>query len=178
MNAQESRIARIDPQKINEILERQAGLAEEFLQILAEEKTALADRDVQALITLSRKKENQLTRIQRLDSSFQEEARRLLPEPPRRAKVVKLADLIPLVSAEEADRLAACRERLTALREEILVRNLFNKQWAEDAQRYVSDAIRTITSAINNAVNTTPMYSTRGGVRPYSSQPTLLSREV
>lgn len=173
MTTQEQHRTNNNHQKLFEIFNRQLNLSEEFLQILDEEKTALTEMNMQALIKLAKKKENQLTRIRLLEGSLQEEAARLAPGTPDK-KIVKLTDLTSLLDAEEARRLSGCRQRLLTLREEILSRNLFNQRFAADTRQYLDDAIRLITSAVAER----PMYSTRGKEKPYSSQPSLLSREV
>ncbi len=174
MTAPDQHPPRLNPQKLFEVFARQLNLSEEFLQILDEEKTALAAMDMQTLIKLAKKKENQLARIQLQEGSLREEAARLLPD--LAGQGIRLTDITPLVSAEEARRLTGCRERLLVLREEILARNLFNQRFADDTRQYLDDAIRLITSAVAER----PMYSPpRGQRKPYNtSQPSLLSREV
>lgn len=173
MNAHPTRTETINPQKLFDILDKQVNLSSELLDILAEEKEALIAMDMQALLRLSKKKEHQLARIQLHDQTMQEEGQRLLPNAD--GKVVKLAALTPLVTEEEDSRLQEYRDRLESMRNEILSRNIFNKQFAEDTQRYLNDAIRLITSA---ATEERPMYGTRGKAKPVASQPSLLSREV
>ena len=176
MSKQDNNQQRINPEKLYETLARQITLTEEFLEIIDEEKTALTEMDMQALIALSQKKEQQLTRIQHLDATLQEEAQRLRPE--LAGKIVKIDALTPFLSPEEGQRLANYKEQLGILRDEILTRNLFNKKFAADTRSYLDDAIQLITSAFSDTTNSRPMYSTTGSEKQLSTQPSLLSREV
>lgn len=172
MKTQEKLPKQINPTRLLEIFERQITLGEEFLLILAEEKTALVEMDMPALISLSRKKENQLVRLQNLDEALQEEARRLWPD--TKEKIIRLAALTPHVSEAENQRLTDYRDRLAELRTTIDEKNLFNRQFAEDTGKYLNDAIQLIS----NAVVEHATYSTKGTPKRSSSQANLLSREV
>ncbi len=172
MSTQENNPKRINPKQLLEIFHRQTVLAKEFLHLLKEEKAALIDMNMQALITLTSKKESQLLRLQKLDEALQEESRRLCPE--NKEKIIRLAALTPFVSDEESKRLVDLRSQLTELRAEIDEKNLFNKQFAEDTSKYLDDAIKMITNAVSEHIT----YSTKGAPRQAASQANLLSREV
>lgn len=174
MTTQENNQNRINPAKLLDIFNRQIILGKEFLKLLAEEKTALIEMDMQVLISLSQQKEQQLLRLQTLDQELQEESRRLWPENKGNNKIIKLAALAPLVKEEEYKRLNNCRESLTELHAEIQTKNLFNKQFAEDTGKFLSDAIKLIS----NAVADHPTYSTNGMRKKPGMQYNLLSREV
>lgn len=160
------------PPKLFEILEKEVALSQEMLRILEAEKDALVEMDMQTLLNLSRKKENQLSMIQALDQSLQETSQKLAnrgsDEP------VKLTELAALASDAEVERLMGYRERLITMREEIISRNVINKHFAEDTQHFLGDAISMIT----NAVAERPMYSNKGINKPSVKQPSLISREV
>jgi len=68
---------------ILDILKRQIAISSVFLAILEEEKHALISMDVASLISLTRKKENELAKIAQLDHSLQEVARRIVTNNPR-----------------------------------------------------------------------------------------------
>ena len=174
MTTKENQQQRINPAKLLEIFNRQTSLGEEFLTLLAEEKTALVEMDMQTLISLSQKKEQQLIRLKTLDDELQEESRRLWPEDKGNNKIIKLTALAPFVSDEEHKRLADYRDRLAELHVKIQENNLFNKQFAEDTGKYLNDAIQLIS----NAVAEHSTYSTNGAKKYPAAQANLLSREV
>lgn len=172
MSNQENNQNRIDPTKLFEIFNRQIILSEELLQILSEEKIALINMDIQGLIALSQKKEEQLTRLQTLDSTLQEEALSIWPD--NSPKVIKLAALAPHVDDEEYNRLSGYRDRLSELKEKINDNNLYNKNFAEDTGKFLNDAIKLITSAVAGH----PVYSTNGKTTNSMAHTHLLRREA
>ncbi|MDH3392477.1 MAG: flagellar protein FlgN [Desulfobulbaceae bacterium] len=172
MNTQEKLPKQINPTKLIELFKKQIILGEEFLQILAEEKTALIEMDMSALMKLSQKKENQLTRLKNLDDALQEESRRLWPD--TQEKIIRLAALSPFISEAENKLLTGYRDRLAELRATIDEKNLFNRRFAEDTGKYLNDAIQLIS----NAVAEHSTYSTNGMPKQNASQANLLSREV
>ena len=134
---------------------------------------ALVAIDIQALIRLSGKKENRLSRIQALDSLLADLTAEFRPA--THATTARLGALIPLLNPEEGKKLDQYRKKLTGLREEILRRNQINGHFAEDVKIYLNDAISLITSGIADR----PMYGLTGRNRkPSLSQPSLISREV
>ena len=161
------------PPRFFETLEQEVLLSQDMLTILQAEQKALVAMDMQALINLSGKKENRLSRIQALDSQLAELTKELRPEPPD--KTAKLATLVPLLNPEQGGKLAQYRKKLTGLREEILSRNQINRHFAADVKQYLNDAISLITSGIADR----PLYGLTGvGRKPSLSQPSLISREV
>ena len=161
------------PAKFYETLEQEVLLSQDMLAILREEQNGLVSMDIQALLRLSSKKENRLSRIQALDSLLAEMAETFHPE--AHGKTARLAALIPLLPREEGEKLGQYRKKLTGLREDILSRNRVNKHFAADVKQYLHDAISLITSGIADR----PIYGLNGLSRkPSLNQPSLLSREV
>jgi len=161
------------PAKFFEALEQEILLSQDMLAILNEEQKALVAMDMQALIRLSGKKENRLSRIQALDSLLADLTAELRPE--AHDKTAKLAALIPLLNPEEGAKLDQYRKKLAGLREDILSRNQINRHFAEDVKTYLNDAISLITSGIADR----PMYGLPGRSRkPSLNQPSLISRAV
>ncbi|OGQ98614.1 MAG: hypothetical protein A2505_07375 [Deltaproteobacteria bacterium RIFOXYD12_FULL_55_16] len=156
-----------------EALEQEVVLSQDMLAILQTEQKALLNMDMQALILLSDKKENRLSRIQALDSQIAELTREALPE--AAGKTTRFTALIPLLKPEEGEKLARYRKRLAWLREEILSRNQINRHFAADVKTYLNDAISLITSGIAER----PLYGGSGFSRkPSLNQPSFISREV
>lgn len=159
-------------EKIFEILELEIRFSQELLQLINEEQTALTAMDLQTLVKISRRKEAQLKKIQQYDSALQETAMRLtrLPE----GKIIKIADLKPFIAENDAFKLEDYRDRLEALRQDVLDRNHTNKQFASDTLGYLGDAISLITGAISDK----SLYCARGASRARVNGPTMISREV
>ncbi|MDG4475837.1 flagellar export chaperone FlgN [Thiovibrio frasassiensis] len=161
------------PAKFFEALEQEILLSQDLLVILNEEQKALVIMDMQALILLSNKKENRLSRLQALDSLLADLTRELCPE--AKGKTARLGALIPLLSQEEGETLNLYRTKLSGLREEILSRTQINKHFAADVKTYLNDAISLITSGIAER----PMYGLTGrSKKPSLNQPSFISREV
>mgnify|MGYP000170866780 CR=1 FL=1 len=161
------------PARFYEVLEQQVQLSEDMLAILSEEQNALTAMDMQALLRLSARKENRLSRIQSLDAMLAEMAKEILPG--AQTKTARLAALIPLLAPEEGKKVGLYRKNLTRLREEILSRNRINGHFAADVKTYLNDAITLITSSIADR----PMYGLTGlSKKPSLNQPSLISREV
>lgn len=173
MQHTETKELRSLPAKFFEILEQEIMLSQDMLAILQEEQKALVAMDMQALIHLSAKKENRLSRIQALDAMLAEMMVALRPEAP--VKTTRLTAIIPLLSKEEGGELSQYRKKLAGLREEILSRNQVNRHFATDVKKYLNDAISLITSSIADR----PMYGLTGRSKHASlNQPSLISREV
>lgn len=161
------------PARFFEILEQEVLLSKDMLAILREEQKALVAMDMQALITLSAKKENRLGRIQALDIMLAEMAEEIRPR--AEGKPAKLTALIPLLNLTDGQKLDQYRKKLNGLREEILRGNQINKHFAEDVKQYLNDAITLITSGIADR----PLYGLSGiSSKPSLRQPSLISREV
>lgn len=161
------------PPKIFEILDLEIKFSGELLNVILEEKEALVKMDLAALVSLSRRKENQLKRLQLLDESLQALMKKTMNSP--EAEGIKISALKSLAgSREEAGKLDRYRDRLTSLRQEILDRNLFNKKFAADTLGYLGDAISMITGAIHDP----SLYGASGRARSSSNGPTIIRREV
>lgn len=161
------------PARFYETLEQEVLLSRDMLAILNEEQKALVAMDMQALIRLSGKKENRLTRLQALDALLIDMTGEILPN--ATSKSAKLSSLIPLLAPEEGEKLGQYKKTLTQLREEILKHNQINGHFAADVKTYLNDAITLITNGIADR----PMYGLTGVTKkPSLNQPSLISREV
>ncbi len=161
------------PKKLFDILEMEIKLSNDLLAIIKDEKKALVDVDLEALVSLSSRKENQLQRIQMYDESLQVLMRKTVNAP--EAENINLSAIKHLAgNDEEAERLEGCRANLSNLRQEIIDGNLFNKRFASDTLGYLSDAISLITGAIHEH----SLYSQKGNTANGSKSPALISREV
>lgn len=161
------------PEKFYAILEEEVKLSEEIVSLLVQERKALVDMDMSVLISLSRKKENHVTRLQGLDSLLQEMARNFCESPS--GKIIKLSALMPLLAKDEATRLNDYREKLAVLREQILSKNVVNRGFAQETKKFLNDAISTITHLVAEK----PTYArTKGMSKPSVNQPSFISREV
>ncbi|MBU0729638.1 MAG: flagellar protein FlgN [Proteobacteria bacterium] len=160
------------PEAIFKILDQQVRLLKELGTIVEEEKKALSERDLSALVSLSRKKENQLKRIATLDTLLQETARNATNIP--QDKIIRLEDLRPHANEEELEILEGRKQTLESMREDVLERNMMNKRFTHDVLGYLNDAIHLITGAV--AERST--YGARGSERRAVNGPTLISREV
>jgi len=161
------------PAKFFEALEQEILLSQDMLAILHEEQKALVSMDMQALIRLSSKKENRLSRIQALDSLIAEMTGEFCQK--AAAKAARLASLIPLLNPGDGGKLAQYRKKLAGLRGEILSRNQINKNFAADVKTYLNDAISLITGGIADR----PMYGLSGRSRkPSLNQPSFICREA
>lgn len=158
---------------IFDILKRQISISTNFLTLLETEKQALIDMDMNAIITLTRHKENELAKMAQLDHSLQEVARQVVINDSN-DKVIKLIELIPFMSREQAVTLKKLRDQLAVLREKITDNNLINKHFASDTLGYINDAI----SLICNEITSEPAYHPGRQLASGSPAPALVSREV
>ncbi|HIJ89733.1 MAG: flagellar protein FlgN [Desulfobulbaceae bacterium] len=161
------------PSRFFEALEQEVHLSEDMLAILSEEQQAMLAMDMQALMLLNGRKENRLGRIQAMDTLLQDMAGQFLSR--AAGQSARLSELIPAVPPEEGEKLTLYRQKLAALREDILSRNQTNKLFAADVKKYLNDALSMITSGIADR----PMYGATGMSRKASlNQPSFISREV
>ena len=161
------------PDEVFELLRKEVDLSREMLTLLDHEKTALVAMDVPALVELSRQKLKQLSRIRALDESLQNASRRLTDST---APAIRLSSLNDYASEAERPQLEDLRQRLLALREQILSKNIINKRFAEDTQHYLNDAISLFTTA---AAEQHPSYGkAKQSGKSYANQPTMISCEV
>ena len=161
------------PAAFYETLQEEISLSEELLRLLAQEKTALIGMEMEPLVALSGKKAILVGRLQTMDARLQELARSFTGAPAE--ETVRLRALAAQLEGEEAKKVESHRARIAALREEIVARTVINKGFSAEINRFLNDAISTITSAVAER----PMYSRgRGFAKPSLSQPSLISREV
>ncbi len=180
MNAPTGKIAEIKSRGtiplplILDILKRQIVISSGFVSLLQAEKDALINMDTASLISLTRKKEQELTKIAQLDHSLQEVAGQIVDRDDSDKRVIKLAELLPFMTRDQILQMKTFRDQLAVLREKISTNNLINKRFASDTLSYINDAINLICGEIASV----PLYSTRGK-RPHgSTAPALVSREV
>ncbi len=159
-------------QKMHTNLQKQMQLCRGFLCLLKEEQNALVSMDLQSLMRYSRKKEELLHHIHNLDNTIQETTLEMAQE--FNDKPRTLTDLLPLLPEKNAGELNNFRKKLIAIREEIQVRNMVNKQFTEDALSYISDAIDLITGNGESQ----PVYAAQKTSHKKTCDPTLLSKEV
>lgn len=160
---------------IFDILKRQITISTNFLTILEAEKNALVKMDTSSLISLTRLKERELSKMAQLDHSLQEVAGQVVaPDPARNNKVIKLVELVPFMAREQALTMKGLRDQLAALREKITDNNLINKRFASDTLGYINDAISLIFNEITNE----PGYHPGRQLSGNSPAPALVSREV
>ncbi len=158
-----------------DILKRQISISTDFLALLETEKQALIDMNMNSIIELTHRKEDDLAKMAQLDHSLQEVARQVvISDSPSQGKTIKLVELIPFMSREQAVTLKKLRDQLAALREKIADNNLINKRFAGDTLRYINDAISLICSEITNK----PAYHPRRKAAGSSPAPALVSKEV
>lgn len=159
---------------ILDILKRQIAISSGFVSLLQAEKEALINMDTASLITLTRRKEQELTKIAQLDHSLQEVAGQVVSRTDDDKRSIKLAELIPFMTREQTLQVKKFRDQLAVLREKISTNNLINKRFASDTLGYINDAITLICGEIVSV----PLYSTRGRRHQGNTAPALVSREV
>ncbi len=161
---------------IFDILKRQITISTNFLTLLEAEKNALVNMDMSSLISLTRLKERELAKMAQLDHSLQEVAVQVVATVSgRNNKVIKLVELVPFMSREQALTMKGLRDQLAGLREKITDNNLINKRFTSDTLGYINDAI----SLICNEITSEPTYNIPGRqLSGNSPAPALLSREV
>lgn len=162
------------PQRFFELLQQQEQNSQVLLSLLAEEKKALLEMEMSALLSLSKKKEQQLSLIGNLDEILTEMAKNIALT--AGIPVKGLSSLEPHLHPPDAAQLARYRKKLTFLQEEILARNLINKKFAEETKKFLGEAISLITTG--GSAHEGHGYTTRGLSKPSKNQPTFISREV
>lgn len=164
------------PPRLFEVLDQEVSLSEEMLALLEQEKAALVAVDVQGLVAITRRKTNQLNRIQALDVLLQEMTGQLMAGTPGKPSLTAVINQV--ARGEERERLAASRQRLLRLREEILAKNTVNHYFAADTQRYLNDAISLITNALAENPDSYQRGGNPGRRPPSANRPSLISRAV
>ncbi len=168
------------PYTLFEILEQETELSRIILETLTDERTAITKMDMPCLITLSKRKEKQLTRLQMLDKSLQKTIRGMADNSDTALgdaigdQAVNLATLIPVATEEDAHMLVIHRDSLKKMREQIKSRNHVNKRFAQNVQGYLNDAISLITGSIADD----EFYGARGAARACAGRPALISTEA
>ena len=136
---------------IFDILKRQISISANFLTLLEAEKNALVNMDMSSLISLTRLKERELSKMAQLDHSLQEVASQVVAiDNSRTSEVIKLVELVPFMSREQALTMKKLRDQLAALREKISDNNLINKRFTSDTLGYINDAISLICNEITS----------------------------
>ncbi len=161
---------------ILDVLKRQISISANFLAILEAEKNALVNMEMSSLISLTRLKERELSKMAQLDHSLQEIAAQVVSTDSGRAdEVIKLVELVPFMSRKQAFTLKKLRDQLASLRENIASNNLINKRFASDTLGYINDAISLIC---NDVTSETAYNIGRRQLASGSPAPALVSREV
>jgi flagellar biosynthesis/type III secretory pathway chaperone len=173
-------------QDIFEALTLNVKLSQDLLTLLGSETKALRAMDPQELLTISKLKSTLISKIQFLDDSLKNHIAdgepAALQGPPRSSSRFsalpdnsKLSGLIALLPEDKKEAARQCKEKLSKIRQDILVKNYINKKFTEDTLGYLGDAIALFTRPIIKQ-NT---YSASGRrPRNASSLPQLISREV
>ncbi len=160
------------PPQLFELLDHEVKLYEELLQILREEQRVLVEMDIETLISLSKKKENQLLKIRLLDESLQEMMKGLTGYPP--TKTMGLSALAAFSTPTDAARINNYLTLLSKTRDSILDLNVLNKRFIEDTLGYLNDAIFLLTGA----AMTPSVYGARGLTQQRVSGPMRINAEV
>lgn len=160
------------PPQLFELLDHEVKLYGELLQILREEQRVLAEMNIEALISLSKKKENQLLKIRLLDESLQEMMKSLDGSP--QTKTMGLSAVAVFSTPADAERINNCLTLLSKTRDSILKLNVLNKRFIEDTLGYLNDAIFLLTGA----AMTQSVYGARGFTQQRTSGPVMINAEV
>ena len=160
------------PPQFFELLDHEVKLYEELLQILHDEQRVLVEMDIETLISLSKKKENQLLKIRLLDESLQEMMKSLAGYP--QAETMGISALVAFSTPTDAVRINNCLTLLSKTRDSILKLNVLNKRFIEDTLGYLNDAIFLLTGA----AMTQAVYGARGLTQQRVSGPVRINAEV
>lgn len=160
--------------QLRELLRSQVKLSTEFCSLLEAEKHSLVIMDIPSLAELTRKKERDLARIQRLDENIQEVSRRIISGKKDASGTIKLADTIPFLSQDEGLMVKEYQKKLSRLRTAIVTANHVNQKFTSDTLGYLNDAVTLIC----NGITSDPTYNTTSQEQRNKSIPALVSREV
>ena len=164
------------------MLDKELVYADEILVLLEEELQALIDMDMSALVSLSKKKMNQMLRMQRLDSSVQEKINAVQARNGTRGdekgaasgeKIVDISSVADLLEAGIKEKLWQKKEALREKRRAIADKNYINKRMVEDSLGYLNDAISLLTTRPDESG-----YGKRKTGKKTSCSPAFLSRAV
>lgn len=163
------------------MLDKELSSADDILLLLEEEFQALLGMDMASLVSLSKKKMNQLARMERLDSSVQERINGILlrtgkrreeKSPATGEKIVDISSVAEMLEAGGRQKLQQKKDMLREKRRAIADKNYINKKLVEDSLGYLNDAISLLTTRPEE-----PGYSKKTGKKKASS-PAFLSRAV
>ena len=160
--------------QLKELLHSLVKLSAEFLSLLQAEKKALTGMNIPVLAEITRKKDMDLTRIQRLDENIQEISRRMIPATEKASENIKLADTVPYLNKKDGLILEKYQKKLSLLRTEIVTANYVNKKFTNDTLGYLNDAV----SLICNGIVSDPTYNSGSQEKKAKTIPALVSREV
>jgi len=164
------------------MLDKEILYADEILHLLEEELRALLEMDMPALVSLSRKKMEQLHRMQRLDTSVQEQIDAILVCAGKKGaanasgqekKTVDISSVAELFANDSKEILQRKKELLQEKRREITDKNYINRRLVEDSLGFLNDAISLFTTRPEE-----PGYNRKKAGRKSVSGPAFLSRAV
>lgn len=160
--------------QLQELLRSQIKLSTEFCSLLEAEKNALVLMDIPSLVELSRKKERDLARIQRLDENIQEVSRRIIGSSKKTSSPIKLMETIPFLNQTDGLTVKEFQKKLSQLRTAIVTANHVNQKFTKDTLGYLNDAVRLIC----NGITPDPTYNTASQEQRNKNIPALVNREV
>ena len=160
--------------QLRQMLAAQEKLSTEFCSLLDAEKEALVSMDIPVLAEITRKKDRDLSRIQRLDENIQEVTHRIVGEKEKSPQPVKLTETIPFLNQEEGLIIKEYQKKLSRLRTAIVTANHINQQFTSDTLGYLNDAV----SLICRGIVCDPLYNTSRKEQMGKNTPALVSREV
>jgi len=160
--------------QLQELLRSQVKLSTEFCSLLEAEKNALVIMDIPSLVELTRKKERDLARIQRLDENIQEVSRRIIESSKKTSGPVKLLETIPFLNQTDGHTVKEFQKKLSQLRTAIATINHVNQKFTKDTLGYLDDAVTLIC----NGISSDPTYNPASQEQRNKSIPALVSREV
>lgn len=152
-------------------LKRQAESMQQFLSLLARQKTALVGRDTTEVDRTTRELEQVLTQSQRLEATRRSLTARLVAALGDRENgavtdPATLGELSQLVAASEASELAAVQSQLRALHREIERRRRLNASLIEASLRCTGETLNWMA----RAARAEPTYTAPGAATPAPTQ--------
>lgn len=160
--------------QLRQMLTAQEKLSTEFCRLLEDEKKSLVSMDIPSLVEITRKKDKDLSRIQRLDENIQEMIRRIASGKAKSTGPIKLSETIPFLDQDDALIVKEYQKKLSLLRNTILTANHINQRFASDTLGHINNAV----SLICNGIASDPLYTKGRQKQNGKSLPTLVNREV
>ena len=157
--------------QLEALFARQIANAGVMLDLLVAEHEALTAADIEKLLAVALKKDQQAQVIKKIDRGIKTAAQLIAGEP---AKEVRFNDLEEHLEPGRFRKLAATRSSIARLKEKIETKNLFNKRFAEEMQLFVKDAM----ALISNASTRPCTYGNAGRNVKTGNGPTFISRAV